>query len=164
MQSLELAREVASSVPDPELPMLTVAELGILRDISLSDGRPVVTITPTYLGCPALSEISSDLGRRLREAGFAEVTIQVRLAPAWTSDAITVEGRRKLVAAGIAPPRPAQPGPVPLPLTVRPRAGAPCPRCGSPDTVVLAAFGASPCTALHRCRGCQEPFEYLKDI
>ena len=157
------ARGAAASVLDPELPMVTVAELGILRDVTLHDGRVEVTITPTYLGCPALHEIASDLRHRLHEAGFADVTVHVRLAPAWTSDAITEEGRRKLHAAGIAPPRPAPSGPIPLAL-LRPRARVPCPRCGSAETGELAAFGATPCTALHRCRGCGEPFEYVKDI
>jgi ring-1,2-phenylacetyl-CoA epoxidase subunit PaaD len=159
-----LAREVASAVLDPEMPMLTLAELGILRDVTVQNGRVAVTITPTYLGCPALSEISADLRHRLNEAGFADVTVRVRRSPAWTSDAITAEGRRRLAAAGIAPPRPAPTGPVPLPLIVRPRSGVPCPRCGSVETVEMAAFGASPCTALYRCRGCAEPFEYVKDI
>lgn len=161
---LLVARQVASSVPDPELPMVTVAELGILRDVSVHDGRVTVTITPTYLGCPAMTEISNQLRRRLHEAGFAEVTVQLRLAPPWTSDAISEEGRRKLAEAGIAPPRPARSGPVPLPLPGRRPPPVPCPRCGSSDTVVLSAFGAAPCTALHRCRNCQEPFEYLKEI
>lgn len=164
MDPTTVARDVASSVVDPELPMLTLAELGILRDVTVHDGRVAVTITPTYLGCPALSEISADLRHRLHEAGFADITVQVRRSPAWTSDAITAEGRRKLAAAGIAPPRPASRGPVPLPLTVRPRSGVPCPRCGAVETVEMASFGATPCTALHRCRGCGEPFEYVKDI
>lgn len=162
---LARARDVASSVPDPELPMLTVAELGILRDVTVHGGHVTVTITPTYLGCPALTEISHDLRHRLREAGFDDVTVHVRLTPAWTSDAVTAEGRRKLAEAGIAPPRPVRPGPVPLPLPSlgRRRDGVTCPRCGSPDTVVQSAFGAAPCTALYRCQGCSEPFEYLKD-
>lgn len=160
---LEKARQVAASVTDPELPALTLAELGILRDVTVQDGHVYVTITPTYLGCPALREISGDLTRRLREAGFAEVTVHVQLTPAWTSDAITAEGRRKLTDAGIAPPRPARRGPVPLGWPGR-REPVPCPRCGSADTVVLAGFGAMLCTALHRCRACGEPFEYVKDI
>jgi ring-1,2-phenylacetyl-CoA epoxidase subunit PaaD len=158
------ARDIASSVTDPELPMLTLGELGILRDVTVHDGRVTVDITPTYLGCPALPEISADLRHRLHEAGFTDVTVQVRLAPAWTSDAITAEGRRKLEAAGIAPPRRAARGPVPVRLTLGPRGGVPCPRCGSTDTVEMAAFGATACTALHRCRGCGEPFEHVKEI
>jgi phenylacetate-CoA oxygenase, PaaJ subunit len=160
---VDRARQVAASVTDPELPAVTLAELGILRDVTVQDGHVHVTITPTYLGCPALQEISGDLTRRLREAGFAEVTVHVQLTPAWTSDAITAEGRRKLTAAGIAPPRPARRGPVPLGLPGR-RDPVPCPRCGSADTTVLAGFGAMLCTALHRCRACGEPFEYVKDI
>jgi ring-1,2-phenylacetyl-CoA epoxidase subunit PaaD len=161
---LARAREAASSVTDPELPALTLAELGILRDVTVQDGHVRVTITPTYLGCPALREISDDLRRRLREAGFAEVTVQVQLTPAWTSDAITAEGRRKLTAAGIAPPQPAARGPVPLPLPGRRPDAVPCPRCGSADTLVLASFGTTLCMALHRCRACGEPFEYVKDL
>jgi ring-1,2-phenylacetyl-CoA epoxidase subunit PaaD len=156
------ARQVAASVTDPELPALTLAELGILRDVTVQDGHVHVTITPTYLGCPALPEISQDLHRRLREAGFGAVTVHVALTPPWTSDAITAEGRRKLAAAGIAPPRPAVRGPVSLGMPGR-RGPVACPRCGSADTAVLAAFGATLCTALHRCRACGEPFEYVKD-
>lgn len=161
---LAVAQQVAAAVPDPELPMITVAELGILREVSVHDGRATVAITPTYLGCPALAEISRELRRRLQAAGFADVTVEVRLAPPWTSDAITPEGRRKLAQAGIAPPRPVRPGPVPLPWPGRRPEPVPCPRCGSSNTVVLSAFGPAPCTALHRCRDCQEPFECLKEM
>ena len=123
---LDAAREIAAAVPDPELPMVTVADLGILRDVAAEDGRLVVTITPTYSGCPALREIAHDLRHRLSQAGFAEVTVRTALAPAWSSDWITAEGRRKLRAAGLAPPA-CQPravrDPVPLTLTAPPRAG-----------------------------------------
>ena len=98
------ARAIAAAVPDPELPVVTVADLGILRDVTAEGGRLVVTITPTYSGCPALPEIAHDLRHRLSEAGFADVTVRIALAPAWSSDWITAEGRRKLQAAGIAPP------------------------------------------------------------
>jgi len=162
------AREIAAAVPDPELPLLTVADLGILRDVSTEDGHLVVTITPTYSGCPALPEIAHDLRRRLGAAGFAEVTVRTALAPAWSSDWITAEGRRKLRAAGIAPPHPAgrNPGPVPLTLSISGTRRAPvaCPRCGSADTTQTSAFGATACKALFRCESCREPFEYVKDI
>jgi ring-1,2-phenylacetyl-CoA epoxidase subunit PaaD len=158
------ARRIAETVADPELPMLTLADLGILRDVAAEDGRIVVTITPTYSGCPALREIARDLEHRLTQAGFADSTVRSQLAPAWTSDWITPEGRRKLHAAGIAPPRPAAAGPVPLNLTMTPRAGVPCPQCGSPDTVQTAAFGATACKALMRCHACHEPFEYVKEF
>src|SRR5271165_4495420 len=104
---LETARAIAGAVPDPELPVVTVADLGILRDVTAEDGRLVVTITPTYSGCPALREIAHDLRHRLGRAGFADVTVRTALAPAWSSDWITAEGRRKLRAAGLAPPNPA---------------------------------------------------------
>ena len=165
---LAAAREIAAAVPDPELPMVTVADLGILRDVAAEDGRLVVTITPTYSGCPALREIAHDLRRRLGQAGFAEVTVRTALAPAWSSDWITAEGRRKLQAAGIAPPHaaPARSGPIPLTLTLTRTRSEPvtCPRCGSEVTTQTAAFGATACKALFRCETCREPFEHVKDI
>jgi len=163
------AREIAATVPDPELPMLTVADLGILRDVSTEEGHLVVTITPTYSGCPALREIAEDVRRRLGQAGYADVIVRTALAPAWSSDWITAEGRRKLRAAGIAPPGskgPAQrhPGPVPLTLTAAPPTPVTCPLCGSADTAQTAAFGATACKALYRCQSCREPFERVKDL
>jgi ring-1,2-phenylacetyl-CoA epoxidase subunit PaaD len=172
---LAAAGVIAAAVPDPELPMVTVADLGILRDVSVEDGRLVVTITPTYSGCPALREIAHDLRHRLSQAGFADVTVRTALAPAWSSDWITAEGRRKLRAAGIAPPHPAQKGPAqkgpaqkgPVPLTLtlgRRREPVPCPRCGSGDTTRTATFSGTACKALFRCEACREPFEYVKEI
>jgi ring-1,2-phenylacetyl-CoA epoxidase subunit PaaD len=164
MIDVPAAREIAAAVADPELPVLTLADLGILRDVAAEDDHLVVTITPTYSGCPALREISRDLEHQLTRAGFAGVTIRTQLAPAWTSDWITPEGRRKLLAAGIAPPRPVAGGPVPLNLTAAPRGRVPCPRCGSSDTAATSAFGATACKALLRCNTCREPFEYVKDF
>ena len=172
---LQAAREIAAAVPDPELPMVTVADLGILRDVAAEDGRLVVTITPTYSGCPALREIAHDLRHRLSQAGFADVTVRTALAPAWSSDWITAAGRRKLRAAGIAPPHPAPQGPVPLILSALPSRGTTpgalsrrepvaCPRCGSRDTTQTAAFSATACKALFRCEACREPFEHVKAI
>jgi ring-1,2-phenylacetyl-CoA epoxidase subunit PaaD len=165
---LRAAREIAASVPDPEMPMMTLADLGILRRVTAEDGRVVVTITPTYSGCPALTEIARDLRYRLGQAGFADVIVRTELTPAWSSDQITPEGRGKLHAAGIAPPgqgtRRGSPGPVPVTLTAAPREPVACPRCGSRDTEQTAAFGPTACTALFRCGTCREPFEYVKDI
>ena len=168
---LEEAREIAGAVPDPELPMVTLADLGILRRVTAEGGRVVVTITPTYSGCPALLEIAHDLRYRLGRAGFADVIVRTELAPAWSSDQITPEGRAKLHAAGLAPPNPGRPspsrrgtGPVPIPLTMALPQWVACPRCGSLDTERTAAFGATACTALFRCRTCLEPFEYVKDL
>ena len=164
---LTAARAIAAAVLDPELPMVTVADLGILRDVAAEGDRLVVTITPTYSGCPALHEIARDLRRRLAAAGYAEVDVRTAIAPAWSSDWITAEGRRKLSASGIAPPHagPAtRSGPVPLTLTATRREPVACPRCGSADTTQTAAFGATACKALFRCESCREPFEYVKDI
>ena len=171
---LTTARAIAAAVPDPELPMVTVADLGILRDVAAEGDRLVVTITPTYSGCPALREIAGDLRHRLAASGYAEVDVRTALAPAWSSDWITAEGRRKLSAAGIAPPHaaPARSGPVPLTLTALPSRGTTpgrreavaCPRCGSQVTTQTAAFGATACKALFRCETCREPFEYVKAI
>lgn len=160
------AYDIAAQVPDPELPMVTLADLGILRGVDRDGATIVVRITPTYSGCPAMREMSADLRRRLHDGGFTDVSVRTELSPAWTSDWITVEGRRKLSAAGIAPPNPAQlrsAGPIPLTLSARARSVA-CPLCGSGDTVETAAFSATACKALYRCRQCQEPFEYVKEI
>ena len=168
---LAAARAVAAAVPDPELPMLTVADLGILRGVAAEGERLVVTITPTYSGCPALREIAHDLRHRLAASGFAEVDVRTALAPAWSSDWITAEGRRKLREAGIAPPHavpanrgPARSRPVPLTLTGTRHEAVACPRCGSTATTRTAAFGATACKALFRCESCREPFEYVKEL
>jgi ring-1,2-phenylacetyl-CoA epoxidase subunit PaaD len=160
------AQQVARSVPDPELPMLTLADLGILRDVAVTDARVVVWLTPTYSGCPAIPEIRADLTSRLAAAGFADVEVRTVLDPPWTSDFISPAGRRKLAETGIAPPRShprAQGGPVPLTLFA---SGPPvdCPACGSSDTQRTAAFSGTACKDLYRCRACAEPFEHVKEI
>ncbi len=160
------AWEIAAAVPDPELPMVTLADLGILRDVSRHGDVLTVTITPTYSGCPAMREISHDLHYRLGQAGFDHVTVKTELSPPWTSDWITPAGRAKLSAAGIAPPNAAgvrRPGPIPLTLTPLSRSVA-CPRCGSPRTDQTSPFSATACKALYRCQDCREPFEYIKEI
>jgi ring-1,2-phenylacetyl-CoA epoxidase subunit PaaD len=154
------ARETAAAVPDPEFPVLTIADLGILRDVREADGAVTVTITPTYSGCPALAQIAADLRGRLTQAGYREVAVRTELSPAWTTDWITPDGRRKLAEAGIAPPgQPgARGGPVLVPLAVR------CPRCGSADTREISRFSGTACKALHQCRSCLEPFERVKEL
>jgi ring-1,2-phenylacetyl-CoA epoxidase subunit PaaD len=159
-------RVVAETVTDPELPMLTLADLGVLRDVRMEGGTVVVEITPTYTGCPAMGVMRADLVLALHEAGFADVDVRTVLSPAWTTDWISAAGRRKLAEAGIAPPgkapvRPA--GPVPLQLGPT-RRSASCPLCGSADTVEQSEFGATACKALRRCRACGEPFEHVKEI
>jgi ring-1,2-phenylacetyl-CoA epoxidase subunit PaaD len=156
------AWDVAACVPDPELPMVTVADLGILRDVAEDGDAVTVTITPTYSGCPAMREIAADLRRRLERAGYHHVDIRMSLSPPWTTDWITPEGRRKLAAAGISPPAATSPVTfVPLPLA---RAPVTCPRCGSRDARETARFSATACKALYKCRACLEPFEHVKEF
>jgi ring-1,2-phenylacetyl-CoA epoxidase subunit PaaD len=158
------AYDAAASTPDPELPMLTVADLGILRDVEMGGDGVTVTITPTYSGCPAMREISADISRRVSAAGFEPVTVKTRLAPAWSSDWITAEGHRKLAAAGIAPPLAAPRRAGPVPLTLGPPKTLGCPRCGSARTRRTAEFSATACKSLYRCEDCDEPFEGVKSL
>jgi ring-1,2-phenylacetyl-CoA epoxidase subunit PaaD len=154
------ARAVVAAVPDPELPMLTIEELGILRGVQEGPDEVTVTITPTYTGCPALDAIRSGIVAALRDAGYPHATVHIELAPAWSTDMISESGRAKLAEAGVAPPgRVAGAGRVVMVnLSVR------CPRCGSPETEELSRFGATPCLALWRCRSCTEPFERVKEL
>ena len=160
-------RAVAHTVTDPELPQLTLADLGVLRDVRTEDdGTVVVEITPTYTGCPAMGVMRADLVHALHEAGFPEVDVRTVLAPAWSTDWITPEGRRKLAEAGIAPPGAAPlrgPGPVPLQLGPTQRTAS-CPLCGSADTEEVSEFSATACKAMRRCRACLEPFDHVKEI
>jgi ring-1,2-phenylacetyl-CoA epoxidase subunit PaaD len=149
-------RDVVAAVVDPELRVVTIDELGILKDVSNEEGRVRVTITPTYSGCPAMDVIRADIRHALATAGYPDAEVVTQLRPAWTTDMITAEGRRKLAGAGIAPPGPA--AAVSLRLTVR------CPRCGSPDTEELSRFGSTACKALWRCRACAEPFDRVKPL
>jgi ring-1,2-phenylacetyl-CoA epoxidase subunit PaaD len=158
------AYDVAAATPDPELPMLTLSDLGILRAVDVTPEGVRVTITPTYSGCPAMREISADVRQRLERAGFGQVTVRTQLAPPWTSDWITEDGRRKLAAAGIAPPSPAPRRSGPVPLTLSPPPPPVCPRCGSPRTRRTAEFGSTACKSLHRCETCGEPFELVKPL
>ena len=186
--ALVAARRIAASVPDPELPMLTLADLGILRDVSVAGRRVTVSLTPTYSGCPALAEMRRDVAARLAAAGFADVEVRTVLSPPWSTDLISADGRRKLAEAGLAPPRSrsagegghgttrGHPGPHgpkssrgttdgPVPLTLF-TSGPPvaCPQCGSADTTLTAAFSGTACKDLRRCRACGEPFEHVKEV
>jgi ring-1,2-phenylacetyl-CoA epoxidase subunit PaaD len=158
----ELAREVASAVVDPEIPVLTIADLGILRGVELDGATVTVTITPTYSGCPAIEAIEQDVRSALRAAGFTNVAVRRTLSPAWTTDWMSEAGKRKLLEYGIAPPsadasRQQRAGdPVPLTLSVR------CPQCGSPRTHELSHFGSTACKSLWACDDCREPFDHFK--
>lgn len=156
----QTARRVAGEVADPEVPVLTIADLGVLRDVEVTDDhRVVVTITPTYSGCPAMDTIRTDVVDALRRNGFADVEVRTVLSPAWTTDWMTDEGKRRLAEYGIAPPgRRRAGGAVPVALSVR------CPHCGSLDTRELSHFGSTACKALWQCRACSEPFDHFKAI
>jgi ring-1,2-phenylacetyl-CoA epoxidase subunit PaaD len=154
---LERARAAASAVTDPELPPLTVDDLGILRDVRLIDGTVEVVITPTYSGCPAMREIAGAIDQAVRQAGVEKVRVRHVLTPAWTTDWLTDAARRKLSELGIAPPEPGRGT-----EALFGRAIVPCPRCHSANTERISAFGSTACKALHRCLDCREPFEAFK--
>jgi len=167
LSTVDRAREIAATVTDPEMPMLTLADLGVLRDVYVDrDGTVVVTITPTYSGCPAMSTMRDDLRRRLAAGGVEHVDVRTVLEPAWSSDWITPEGRRKLTEHGISAPAHVAArlaGPVALTLSPPPRL-LHCPQCGSTNTELTSEFGATSCKSLHRCLDCREPFDHVKEI
>lgn len=146
-------RDRVAAVTDPELPVLTIDDLGILRDVAVDGTHVVVTITPTYSGCPALQEIEADIRAALPEC---DVEVRTVLSPAWTTDWMSAAGREKLAAYGVAPPR--RGGPVDLQL-----GGLTCPQCGSRETEELSRFGSTSCKSMWRCRSCREPFDFFKD-
>ena len=158
------ARDKVAAVVDPELPMLTLDDLGVIRDVREDRGEVVVTITPTYSGCPAMDEIRADLRRALQ--GYDKVEVRTVLSPAWTTDWISEAGKAKLAAAGISPPGPApRRAPGPVRLSLRPtRTGIACPQCGHPESELISAFSATACRELRRCPSCREPFEHVKEI
>lgn len=150
-------RAAVATVVDPEIRVLTIEELGIVRDVRTApDGRVTVTITPTYTGCPAMDVIRADIRAALARGGHPDADVVTELSPAWSTDLISDSGRAKLAAAGIAPPPAQRSGPVAVMLSVR------CPRCGSPDTEELSRFGSTACKSLRRCRTCTEPFDAVK--
>ena len=160
-----LAWDLAATVTDPEMPMLTLADLGVLRAVEVEqDDTVVVTITPTYSGCPAMATMRDDLVRRLEDAGF-EARVRVSLTPAWSSDWITPRGRHALREAGLSAPGPAPRDRGPVLLSLSPtRRSLTCPGCDSPSVELVSEFGATACKALYRCTSCLEPFEHVKEI
>ena len=156
-------REIAGTVTDPEIPVLTLHDLGILRDVQVTaDGTVEVTLTPTYTGCPATAVIAGDVETALRTAGVTRLRIRTVLSPAWTTDWMSHDGHRKLREYGIAPPGARQPAcsgrSIGLILSAR------CPRCGSTDTREISRFGSTPCKSLWSCLSCAEPFDSFKAI
>jgi ring-1,2-phenylacetyl-CoA epoxidase subunit PaaD len=151
------AWDAAASVVDPEIPVLTIADLGVLRDVTMTDGHVEVAITPTYSGCPAMNMIGLEIELALERAGFRGSKVCTVLSPAWTTDWMSEDGRRKLREYGIAPPPPSS--------SRRALFGeqlVACPQCGSENTEVLSEFGSTSCKALWRCKSCREPFDYFK--
>lgn len=149
--STEQVWEWLGAIPDPEIPVITLTDLGIIRGVAWEDDTCVVTVTPTYSGCPATSVINLDIETALREKGLEKIELRNQLSPAWTTDWMSEKGRARLEEYGIAPPQPAG-GP------------ARCPRCGSEKLEKLSQFGSTPCKAQWRCQDCLEPFEYFKCI
>ncbi len=156
------AWEVLQQVPDPELPAVSVCELGIVREVHAGPDGVKVVVTPTYSGCPATEMIQIAIREALRDAGASSITVETRLTPAWTSDWVSSEARAKLQAHGIAPPQSAANEQM-RPLRFVPPAPS-CPRCGARTTTRLSEFGSTACKALYRCERCREPFEYFKPI
>jgi ring-1,2-phenylacetyl-CoA epoxidase subunit PaaD len=151
------AWDAAASVVDPEIPVLSIADLGVLREVAVHDGQVEVAITPTYSGCPAMNMIALEIELALEREGFSKPKVRTVLSPAWTTDWMSEEGRRKLEAYGIAPPEPKS--------SRRALFGVQqikCPQCGSETTELLSEFGSTSCKALWRCKSCREPFDYFK--
>jgi ring-1,2-phenylacetyl-CoA epoxidase subunit PaaD len=158
------AWEVLAGVADPEIPVVSVVDLGIVRDVRAEGGTLEVTVTPTYSGCPATQVIEASIRRALADAGF-DATVRTSLAPAWTTDWMTAAGREKLARFGIAPPgERAENATAPLRFIRAALRTVACPHCGATDTERLAEFGSTACKALYRCRECREPFDYFKPI
>ena len=169
MVSLAAVKEVLEKVCDPEIPVLTIKDLGVLRDVRQENDCVVVTITPTYSGCPAMVEIRDNIEQALAGAGIDAFRVETRLAPAWTTDWMSEEGRRKLLEYGIAPPSrqsrtqsaPTGGSEINVGAASPPRT-VPCPQCGNTDTSCISEFGSTACKALYRCNACLEPFDHFK--
>jgi ring-1,2-phenylacetyl-CoA epoxidase subunit PaaD len=159
--------QALAAIPDPEIPVVSVVELGIVRGVEWRGDELVVSVTPTYSGCPATELIAADIGRALAASGVGRYRIETRLAPAWTTDWIAPEARARLARFGIAPPGTRAPaGPQIIDASaIAPRRAPPriaCPRCGSSKTREISRFGSTPCKAQYRCEDCLEPFDYFK--
>lgn len=149
---------ILEAVTDPEIPVLTIADMGIVRDVVVNDDHIEVIITPTYTGCPAMHAIEVNIKSALQENGFERVKVSTVLSPAWTTDWLSEEGKRKLKAYGIAPPA----GSADKNALLGEETKVECPRCGSTNTRMVSQFGSTACKALFQCRECLEPFDYFK--
>ena len=158
--TLNEIKEILKSVSDPEIPVLTIEDLGIIKEIEIEDKEVTVTITPTYSGCPAMDVIGDDIKSALQKAGYSG-KIKLVLSPAWTTDWMTEEARVKLEAYGIAPP---QKGSADKNLLMGKLRDVRCPRCKSSQTAMVSQFGSTACKSLYKCEDCKEPFDYFKCI
>lgn len=161
MNRAQHIQAILETVTDPEIPVLSIADMGIVRDIHApdDDGPVEIVITPTYSGCPAMNAIEVNIKAAMQEAGYSAVQVRTVLSPAWTTDWITEAGRQKLEAYGIAPPLRGTEDKSALFADARP---VPCPLCKSTHTEMISQFGSTPCKALYRCKDCLEPFDYFK--
>ena len=163
--NLNAVRERVGSIPDPEIPVVTLTELGILRSVEELAGRIVVTLTPTYSGCPATESIRDDVLAALRELGHPDAEVVLTLSPPWSTDWMLPAAHEKLRAYGIAPPGEHCGNDTTSVIQFRhpgETSGPVCPRCSSPNVTEISSFGSTPCKALYRCRACAEPFDYFK--
>ena len=163
LRGVARVRKILAAVCDPEIPVLTIEDLGILRSVELRDGRYVITITPTYIGCPAMQTIEQDIRATLERNGVRDFTVATSLSPAWSTDWLSERGREKLLKFGIAPPVGRGDGKASRARALTGgRAMIACPQCGSTATDLISEFGSTACKALYRCETCREPFEYFK--
>ena len=161
LPSTEQVWKALAQIPDPEIPVINVVEMGIVRDVRIEGNKAVITITPTFSGCPALHLIRTQLEQTVRSLGFQEVEVQTVLSPPWSTDWITPEAKERLRQYGIAPPKPRSELDTLIQLEASP---TPCPRCGSLGTSVKNTFGPTLCKAIYVCNSCKEPFEGFKTV
>jgi ring-1,2-phenylacetyl-CoA epoxidase subunit PaaD len=160
MDEIKTIWSLLETVNDPEVPVLSIVDLGIVREVRVSDGHPEIVITPTYSGCPAMDMIRMNIRMTLLQQGYTDIKITTVLSPAWTTDWMSEKGRQQLLAYGIAPPTPV---PVVCDLGLfRAEEAIACPRCGSYHTTMISEFGSTACKALYRCEDCREPFDHFK--
>ncbi|RIH83118.1 putative 1,2-phenylacetyl-CoA epoxidase, subunit D [Meiothermus luteus] len=161
LPTTEQVWEALARIPDPEIPVVNVVEMGIVREVQVDGSRATITMTPTFSGCPALHLIREQLEQTARSLGFAEVEVKTALFPPWSTDWITPEAKERLRRYGIAPPKPTREGGALIALEAPP---TPCPRCGSLDTTLTSPFGPTLCKSIHVCNRCKEPFEGFKAV
>lgn len=160
MEGTKTIWSLLATVNDPEVPVLSIVDLGIVREVRLADGHPEIVITPTYSGCPAMDVIRMNIRMTLLQHGFTDIKLTTVLSPAWTTDWMSEKGKQQLKAYGIAPPTP-----VPMVCDLglfQPNEAIACPHCGSYHSTMISEFGSTACKALYRCEDCREPFDYFK--